>query len=71
MGLTKESMADFIEARVAAVALVQGSDNAAALAYRREILEAFCQGVIDEIHANAVVQTHSGSPDSEHTGKVY
>lgn len=63
-------MADFIEAHIAAVALVQGSDGAAALAYRRQVLEALCQGIIDEIHANAVVQTDSGAPDSEHTGHI-
>ncbi|GEM_PF-3271920 len=70
MALSKQSMADYIEAHVAAVGLVQGSDAQAALAYRRLVLEALCQGIIDEIHANAVVQTTSGAPDSEHVGKV-
>ncbi len=71
MALPKQSMADFVEAHIEAVNLNQGSDAAAALAYRRKVLEALCQGIIDEIQANAVVQTHSGAPDSEHTGKVY
>jgi hypothetical protein len=70
MALSKQSMADFIEAHVAAVPLVQGSDRAAALAYRRRVLEALCQGIIDEIRANALVQTTSGAPDGEHTGHI-
>lgn len=70
MALTKASMANFVEAHIAAVALVQGSDNGAALAYRRAVLEALCQGIIDEIHANALVQTDSGAPDSEHIGHI-
>lgn len=71
MAMTKESMATFIEAHVNAVGLVQGSDGVAAMAYRRSVLEAMCQGIIDEITANAVVQTDSGAPDSEHTGRVF
>jgi len=68
--MTKTSMADFVEAHIADVDLVQGSDGDAALAYRRAVLEALCQGIIDEIHANALVQTDSGAPDSEHTGHI-
>jgi dsRNA-specific ribonuclease len=71
MALTKASMADFVEAHIAAVTLDQGSDAAAALAYRRKVLEALCQGIIDEIKENAVIETTSGAPDSEHIGKVY
>jgi len=71
MALTKESMATFVETRLAAVDLVQGSDAGAAMAYRRQVLEALCQGIIDEIVANAVVETTSGAPDDEHTGKVF
>jgi len=71
MALTKESMATFVENRLAAVDLVQGSDAGAAMAYRRQVLEALCQGIIDEIVANAVVETTSGAPDNEHTGKVF
>lgn len=70
MALSKASMADFVETHLAAVNLVQTSDAADALAYRRLVLEALCQGIIDEIQANAVVQTTSGAPDNEHTGKV-
>ena len=71
MALTKQSMANFVEAHLAAVDLVQGSDAGAAMDYRRQVLEALCQGIIDEIVANAVVETTSGAPDNEHTGKVY
>lgn len=71
MALSNTSMADFVEAHIAAVTLDQGSDAAAALRYRRKVLEALCQGIIDEITANAVVETTSGAPDSEHIGKVY
>ncbi|WP_027390865.1 hypothetical protein [Chrysiogenes arsenatis] len=71
MPLTKESMANFVELRLAAVSAHQSSDGGAVMNYRRQVLEAFCQGIIDEITANAVVETTSGAPDSEHTGKVY
>jgi len=70
MAMTKASMADFVEAHIAAVSASQGSDAGAALAHRRQVLEALCQGIIDEIQANAVVQTTSGAPDSEHIGKI-
>jgi hypothetical protein len=70
MALTKESMADHIEARIGDVEPVQTSDASTALAYRRRILEALSQGIIDEIHAHAVVYTDSGAPDGEHVGHV-
>lgn len=70
MAMTKASMADFVEAHIAAVAASQGSYAAKAMAYRRQVLEALCQGIIDEIQANAVVQTISGAPDSEHVGTI-
>ncbi|MBU0680103.1 MAG: hypothetical protein KKD73_01655 [Proteobacteria bacterium] len=70
MPLTKASMADFVEAHLAGVPLVQTSDATTALNYRRQVLEALCQGIIDEIQANALVSTTSGAPDNEHTGKV-
>lgn len=74
MAMTKASMADYVEARIAAVPLVQGSDNGAALAYRRQVLEALCQGIIDEIVANSElvpVTTDSGTAGAGIiTGKV-
>lgn len=37
----------------------------------RILSDAIAEGVVDEITQNAVVQTTSGAPDGEHTGKVY
>ena len=71
MALTKESMAAFIQARLAAVDHTQTTQAGAARSYQNNILLAFCQGIIDEITANAVVQTTSGAPDAEHIGIVY
>jgi len=71
MALNKTSMRDKIKAKVEAVPLVQGSDASAMLAYRDAVLEAMCAGIIEEIVSNAVCETTSGAPDSEHTGKVY
>jgi len=70
MALTKESMAAFIQARLAAVNHSQTTDAAAAQGYQNNVLLAFCQGIIDEIQANAVVQTTAGAPDGEHVGIV-
>jgi hypothetical protein len=70
MALTKESMAAFIEARLAALDHSQTSEAGAAQNYRNQVLLALCQGIIDEITANAVVQTTSGAPDGEHMGKI-
>ena len=70
MALTKESMAAFIQARLAAVDHSQTTQAGAAQDYQNNVLLAFCQGIIDEIQANAVVQTTSGAPDGEHTGVV-
>ena len=70
MALTKESMAAFIQARLAAVDHTPTTDASAAKDYQNRVLQALCQGIIDEIVANAVVQTTSGAPDSEHVGVV-
>lgn len=70
MAMTKQGMADKIEAAVSAVAAVQTSDSATMLTNRRAIIEAFCQGIIEEIQQNAVVTTTSGAPDGEHTGEI-
>ena len=35
-----------------------------------DVIEAFCQGIIDGIVNKADISTTSGAPDSEHTGKV-
>lgn len=70
MALTKESMATFVETRLAAVTATQTNNAAAVSSYRRLVLEALCQGIIDEITTNAVVQTTSGAPDGEHQGNI-
>jgi hypothetical protein len=70
MAMTKESMANKIEAAVNAVENVQTSDPAAALVHRRAIMVAFCQGIIEEIQQNAEVTTTSGAPDNEHSGEI-
>lgn len=71
MALTAASMAAKIAARMDALAADQyagaaGAGGAAAAA--DAALVAFCQGVIDALHADAVVQTTSGAPDGEHLG---
>lgn len=70
MAMTKQSMADKIQARLAAIGTVQTTSEATALAHHRQVIEAFCQGVIDEIQQQAVVTTTAGAPDGEHTGKI-
>jgi hypothetical protein len=37
----------------------------------RILSDAIAEGVVDEITQNSVVETTSGAPDGEHTGKVY
>ena len=70
MALTKESMADFIMAAIASAGAAQTSDPATAVSSSRALLEAWCQGIIDEIQTNGECYTTSGAPDSEHTGKL-
>lgn len=70
MPLSANSMAAKRKARRDAVKPLQTSDPAAAAAKAEEYLVADCQGIIDEIKANAVVQTTSGAPNSEHQGKI-
>ncbi len=60
MALTKESMAAYIQARFLEVDHGQTSDAAAAQGYQNNVLLALCQGIIDEIHANAEVETAGG-----------
>lgn len=70
MSMTKASMADFIDAHLDAITHSPTVGDGDATDHRRVMLEAFCQGVIDEIVANAVITTTSGAPDGEHTGNV-
>ena len=37
----------------------------------RILCDCIAEGVVDEITQNAVVETTSGAPDGEHTGRVY
>lgn len=64
MALSKESMATFIESRLAAASLTQGEGTtgiADAEITARAHLEAFCQGIIDEISTNLSIAYESGS----------
>ena len=70
MPLSAASMAAKRKARRDAVAPLQTSDPAAAAAKAEEYLVADCQGIIDAITADALVQTTSGAPDGEHTGTI-
>ncbi len=70
MAMTAQGMAQKIRTRQAALTPVQTTDPVAAKAFAEKSLEAMCQGIIDEITANAVVTTTSGAPDQEHTGEI-
>ena len=73
MSMSKVSMANFIQSHIDVITdqkLTGASTGAAVALSRREYLEAFCQGIIDEIINGAVVQTTSGAPDGEHIGNV-
>ena len=70
MALGKTSMRDKIKAKIAAITAVQTSDPAAVQTYRDQVLEALCDGIIEEIVQNGVITTTSGAPDGEHVGKV-
>jgi hypothetical protein len=61
MALTAASMAAKVEAAVAAVPAQQFDSAGDPSAYRSAILVAMCQGIIDEIQANAEVPVTAGS----------
>ena len=61
MAMTSASMWSRIKANIAGVSPVQGSGSAAANTYRDEVGQAMCQGIIDEIKANAIVSVTSVS----------
>jgi hypothetical protein len=71
MALSAASMAAFIEGHLAGVSHAQTSAAGSAETHRNACLLALCQGIIDEIVANAIVETTSGAPDAEHIGIVY
>lgn len=60
MAMTSASMWSRIKANIIAITPVQGSDPAAANAYRDAVGQAMCTGIIDEIKNNQTV-TSSGS----------
>ena len=75
MSMTKVSMADYIETRIAAITEVQysGSDPTNIDNKRREYLEAFCQGIIDEITNKAQILDsggHTFDGDGSHTHAI-
>lgn len=61
MALTKESMAAKVKAAIAAVPPQQFDSAGDPSAYRDAILEALCQGIIEEIQQNAEVPVPAGS----------
>jgi len=48
-----------------------GNQDLTAKNMQRHLADSIAKAVIDEITQNAVVETTSGAPDGEHTGKVY
>lgn len=69
MALSASSMASRIHANIAAITAVQVIGSGSIDSYRLDMLTAFCQGIIDEIHANAVVTT-SDAQGGTNTGTV-
>ena len=70
MSMTKQGMAAKIKAYVDAITMPPQSTSGDIAAARTLVLEAICQGIIDEIVANAVVATTSGAPNAEHAGNI-
>jgi len=71
MAMTKSDMADSIEDALTAAGIpFNMSATTESGKSMREVLEAFCQGLIDGIVNKAEITTTSGAPDSEHTGNV-
>lgn len=63
MALDKTSMAAKVKAAIAAVPAQQFDSAGDPSAYRDAILEAMCQGIIEEIQANAEVPVDVGSSE--------
>ena len=61
MALEKASMAAKVKAAIAAVPVEQFDSTGDPTAYRDAILEALCQGIIEEITTNAEVIVDVGS----------
>jgi len=61
MALTAASMMAKVKAAIAAVPAQQVDSSGSTDAYRDAILLAMCQGIVDEIQANAEVPVTGGS----------
>lgn len=61
MALDKASMAAKVKAKIAAVPAQQFDSGGDPTAYRDAILEALCDGIIEEIITNAEVIVDAGS----------
>lgn len=74
MAMTAAGMMAKVKTAIAAVPPVQGSDPVAVASYRDAILQAMCQGIIDEVVANSElvpVTTDTGAAGAGIiTGKV-
>jgi len=73
MALSASSMKDKIKARLTALGVTDTDfgETADGSVTMEQILEAFCQGVIDEITTNAVVnQPNDGGGDAEAPGTI-
>ena len=70
MALNAARMAKKIREHQAQLNFKQVADESQAEKFALKSLQAFCQGIIDEIHSGAEVETTSGAPDGEHTGII-
>lgn len=62
--LSAASMKSKIEAHMSAAGAVQTNDAGVAMSYRDSMLLAMCQGIVDEIQQNAVVQGVTAGGDT-------
>ena len=69
MALSASSMASRIQTYVLAVTPAQVVGAGTISGYQLAIMEAFCQGIIDEIHSDAVVTT-SDAQGGTNTGTI-
>ncbi len=70
MGMTGSGLWAARKAAMDAVVAPSSSNPDDAISYRDALGLADSTAIVEYIQANAVVQTTSGAPDSEHTGHV-
>ena len=70
MALSASSMASRIEAYMAAVSNPQIVGAGSITSYRNALMVAMCQGIIDEIHSDAVVHTVDSRGDTCNNGTI-